>query len=275
MGRAVQKAGMNELAELLGESPAIEALRQALRRLLNRPQAGRRRPPVLLQGATGTGKGLVARLIHRAGPRADAPFVDVNCAAIPDSLFEAELFGFERGAFTDAARSKRGLFQTAHHGTIFLDEIGLLPDGMQAKLLTVLEEQAVRRLGSTTSEPFDVAIISATNLDLREEVAARRFREDLFHRLAVFTFDLPPLRERGRDILLLAERFLGPACADYGLAPKPLLPAAAARLLAHSWPGNVRELANVMERVAGVGGGAPGGGRMPGGGRAAPPTPRG
>lgn len=244
---------MNELAELLGESPAIETLRQALRRLLNRPQAGRRRPPVLLQGATGTGKGLVARLIHRAGPRADAPFVDVNCAAIPDSLFEAELFGFERGAFTDAARSKRGLFQTAHHGTIFLDEIGLLPDGMQAKLLTVLEEQAVRRLGSTTSEPVDVAIISATNLDLREEVAARRFREDLFHRLAVFTFDLPPLRERGRDILLLAERFLGHACADYGLAPKHLLPAAAARLLAHSWPGNVRELANVMERVAVLG----------------------
>jgi two-component system response regulator HydG len=179
--------------------------------------------------------------------------VDVNCAAIPDSLFEAELFGFERGAFTEAARSKRGLFQTAHHGTIFLDEIGLLPDGMQAKLLTVLEEQAVRRLGSTTSEPVDVAIISATNLDLREEVAARRFREDLFHRLAVFTFDLPPLRERGRDILLLAERFLEHACADYGLPPKHLLPAAAARLLAHSWPGNVRELANVMERVAVLG----------------------
>ena len=246
----VDWGAMAGLDEILGESAAIQAVRDNIRRLLGRPHSGRRMPSILIQGETGTGKGLVARLIHRLGPRADGPFVDVNCAAIPDTLLESELFGYERGAFTDARRAKPGLFQTAHHGTLFLDEIGLLPGPLQAKLLTVLEEQAVRRLGSTTSEPVDVWILSATNADLSKAVHERGFREDLYHRLAVLTLSLPPLRERGRDVLLLAERFLSRACADYGLPSKTLSPEAQARLLEHSWPGNVRELGNMAERVA-------------------------
>ena len=210
----------------------------------------RRLPPVLIQGETGSGKGLVARSLHKAGPRSDGPFVDINCAAIPETLLEAEMFGFERGAFTDARQAKRGLFQTAHRGTLFLDEIGLLPEGLQAKLLTVLEERTVRRLGATQSEPVDVWVIAATNLDLQAATQAGRFREDLYHRLAVLTLTLPPLRERQGDILLLAEHFLARACADYGLAPKTLAPDARAALVAYRWPGNIRELINTMERVA-------------------------
>jgi transcriptional regulator with AAA-type ATPase domain/tetratricopeptide (TPR) repeat protein len=241
---------MADLDELLGESTAIQAVRNSIRRLLARPHFGRRMPSVLIQGETGTGKGLVARLIHRLGPRAGGPLVDVNCAAIPDTLIESELFGYERGAFTDARRAKPGLFQTAHRGTIFLDEIALLPMALQAKLLKVLEEQAVRRLGSTTSEPVDVWVLSATNADLRRAVREHGFREDLYHRLAVLTVSLPPLRERGRDVLFLAESFLARACADYGLRSKTLSPDAQAQLLAYSWPGNVRELANMAERLA-------------------------
>jgi DNA-binding NtrC family response regulator/tetratricopeptide (TPR) repeat protein len=238
------------LAELLGESPGIQAVRDTVGRLLAHGVEGRRLPPLLIQGETGTGKGLLARAIHRAGPRAAGPLVEVNCAAIPDTLLEAELFGFERGAFTDARQPKAGLFQTAHHGTLFLDEVGLLPEAVQGKLLKVLEDQTVRRLGSTRSEPADVALIAATSEDLRDAVRARRFREDLYHRLAVVTVELPPLRERVPDILLLAEHFLGRACTDYGLRPKTLTPDARAALLSYLWPGNIRELANQMERVA-------------------------
>jgi transcriptional regulator with AAA-type ATPase domain len=176
--------------------------------------------------------------------------VEVNCAAIPETLLEAELFGFERGAFTDARQPKPGLFQTAHGGILFLDEVGLLPERVQAKFLKVLEDGAVRRLGSTQSEPADVAIAAATSEDLLEAVRGRRFREDLYHRLAVVTVRLPSLAERGPDILLLAQHFLGRACADYGLVPKTLTPDARAALLAYPWPGNIRELANVMERAA-------------------------
>src|SRR5712692_6095226 len=241
---------MQGVEDLLGESAAIQGVRENIRRLLARPQTGRRLPSILIQGETGTGKGLLARAIHRAGPRPEGPFVDVNCAAIPETLLEAELFGFEGGAFTDARRAKPGLFQTAHRGTIFLDEIGLLPEALQAKLLKVLEEQAVRRLGSTHSEPLDVSIISATNADLKAAIAARHFREDLYHRLAVLTLELSPLRERGRDIILLAHRFLAEACTDYGLAAKRLASDAEERLQHYPWPGNIRELGNVLERVA-------------------------
>jgi transcriptional regulator with AAA-type ATPase domain/tetratricopeptide (TPR) repeat protein len=241
---------MEALAELLGESPAIHVVRGKLRKLLEGQPAGRRLPAILIQGETGTGKGLVARLMHRLGPRRGGPFVDINCPAIPETLLEAELFGFERGAFTDARHAKPGLFHTAHRGTLFLDEVGLLPASVQAKLLTVLEARTVRRLGSTKPEAVDVVVVSATNTNLREAVRARRFRDDLYHRLAVITLDLPPLRERARDVLLLAERFLARACGDYGLSPKRLDASAQARLLAHPWPGNIRELANVIERAA-------------------------
>ena len=238
------------LAELIGESPGIVAVRERIARLVARASTVRRLPPVLIQGETGSGKGLVAQSLHKAGPRSDGPFVDINCAAIPETLLEAEMFGFERGAFTDARQAKRGLFQTAHRGTLFLDEIGLLPEGLQAKLLTVLEERTVRRLGATQSEPVDVWVIAATNLDLQAATQVGRFREDLYHRLAVLTLTLPALRERQGDILLLAEHFLARACADYRLVPKTLDPDARAALLAYRWPGNIRELINTMERVA-------------------------
>ena len=236
--------------EMVGESPGIVAVRERIARLVARASTVRRLPPVLIQGETGSGKGLVARSLHKAGPRSAGPFVDINCAAIPETLLEAEMFGFERGAFTDARQAKRGLFQAAHRGTLFLDEIGLLPEGLQAKLLTVLEERTVRRLGATQSEPVDVWVITATNLDLQAATQAGRFREDLYHRLAVLTLTLPPLRERQGDILLLAEHFLGRACADYGLLPKTLAADARAALVAYRWPGNIRELINTMERVA-------------------------
>src|SRR5258705_8228422 len=241
---------MKQLADLLGESSGINAIRDKIVRLLARQQDTRRLPPVLIEGETGTGKGLLARLIHRSGPRPQGPFVDVNCAATPETLLEAEMFGFERGAFTDARRAKPGLFQAANRGTIFLDEVALLSEGLQAKLLKVLEERSVRRLGSTRDEPIDVWILTATNEDLKAAIPARRFREDLYHRLAVLTLTLPPLRSRGDDILLLAEHYLGRACADYSVSAKTLSADARAALRAYPWPGNVRELANLMERVA-------------------------
>jgi DNA-binding NtrC family response regulator/tetratricopeptide (TPR) repeat protein len=238
------------LIELLGDSPGMVAVRETATRLLQRQSERGRLPPVLIQGETGVGKGLLARALHRAGPRASGPFVDVNCAAIPETLLEAELFGYERGAFTDARHPKAGLFQTANHGTIFLDEVGLLPEALQAKLLKALEDRAVRRLGGTRSEPVDIWILTASNEDLAVAARARRFREDLYHRLAVVTLTIPPLRERGEDVLRLANHFLGRACAEYRLPPRSLTPDARAALLAYPWPGNVRELVNVMERVA-------------------------
>src|SRR5499427_2517066 len=241
---------MDELAQLLGESPAINAVRERLRQLSARQPAGRRLPAMLIQGETGTGKSLIARTLHAEGPRAGRPFVDINCPAIPETLMEAELFGFERGAFTDAHRAKPGLFQSAHGGTLFLDEVGLLTASVQAKLLTAIEERSVRRLGSTRPEAVDARLISATNIDFQTALRERRFREDLYHRLAVITLELPALRDRAGDVLLLAERFLARTCADYGLPPKRLDAEAQDRLLAYAWPGNIRELANVIERAA-------------------------
>ena len=241
---------MDTLVEFVGESPKIVALRKQIRRLLQQQAPTRRIPSILIQGETGTGKGLLARVMHKAGPRANGPFVDVNCAAIPETLLEAELFGYERGAFTDARQAKPGLFQTAHGGTLFLDEIGLLPRGLQAKLLTVLEQSSVRRLGATRSEPANVAIIAATNEDLHAAVQAGRVREDLYHRLAVITLDLPPLRERPGDIDLLADIMMTRVCADYSLARCTLAPDAREALRRYAWPGNVRELGNTIERAA-------------------------
>src|SRR5262249_47406190 len=238
------------IPELVGESPGILAIRERIARLVARASAGRRLPPVLIQGETGSGKGLVARALHRAGPRSGGPFVDVNCAAIPATLLEAEMFGFERGAFTDARQAKRGLFQTAHTGTIFLDEIGLLPADLQAKFLKVVEDRRVRRLGATRDEAVDVWIIAASNENLQPAVREGKFRQDLYHRLSVVSLEMPPLRERGDDVVMLAERFLALASADYGRPPARLDEAARARLLAYQWPGNVRELGNIIEPVA-------------------------
>src|SRR5262245_16345388 len=238
------------LESLRGEHPKIVAIRRQVGQLLSRHRGGRRFAPILILGETGTGKGLLARSIHQTGPRRRGPFTDINCAAIPETLLEAELFGYERGAFTDARQPKPGLFQTAHGGTLFLDEIGLLPGMLQGKLLTAIEDGAVRRLGGTRAERVDVALIAATSVDLRRAVADGRFREDLYHRLAVIAFELPRLRERGADILPLAEHFLAHACADYLLPPRTLAPDARDLLIAYPWPGNVRELANAMERVA-------------------------
>ncbi|HEV8585690.1 MAG TPA: sigma 54-interacting transcriptional regulator [Methylomirabilota bacterium] len=241
---------MAGFAALLGESPTMIAVREQVEHLLAHRTDGRRLPPILIQGETGTGKGMLAAAIHRASPRADGPFVSVNCAAIPDTLLEAEMFGFERGAFTDARQAKAGLFQTAHRGTLFLDEVALVPESVQVKLLKALEEREVRRLGSTRSEPVDVWILAATSEDLAVARRERRFHEALYHRLAVLTFTMPPLRERGRDILLLAEHFLERACADYRLPAKTFTRAAREALARHRWSGNVRELANAVERVA-------------------------
>ena len=241
---------MDSPDELLGESPELVAIRQSVHQLVNHVHRAGRLPPILIQGETGTGKGLLAHLIHRTSARRAGPFVDVNCAAIPESLLEAELFGFERGAFTDARQAKPGLFQVAHTGTLFLDEIGLLPEGLQGKLLKAIEDRVVRRLGSTRGERVDVCVVTASSEDLAAATKTRRFRADLYHRLSVVTLRLPPLRERQADILLLAEHFLARACTDYGLPAKTLEADALRALLEYPWPGNVRELCNVMERVA-------------------------
>src|SRR5678815_1945291 len=199
---------MATLDDLIGESSAMVALRLRVQRLLQRLSGLQRLPSILIQGETGTGKTLLARLIHRASPRSAGPFVDVNCAAIPETMLESELFGHERFAFTDAKQAKPGLFQAAHGGVLFLDEIGLMPMALQPKILKALDEGSVRRLGSTRNESVNVGIVTATNEDLRVAMREKRFREDLYSRLAVLTLEVPPLREREGDVELLAGRFL-------------------------------------------------------------------
>jgi transcriptional regulator with PAS, ATPase and Fis domain len=249
IGRSDEFGGHHALGALIGESPRIRALRNQIGRLLQPDRALPRMPPILILGETGTGKGLLARAIHAAGTRASGPFVAINCAAIPESLLEGELFGFERGAFTDARYGKAGLFQAAHRGMLFLDEIGALPAGLQAKLLTALEERMVRRLGSLRSEAVDLWVVAATSEHLPVAVREGRFREDLYHRLAAITLTLPPLRERGPDVLCLAEHFLAESCREYARPPRQLTADARGALLAYRWPGNVRELANTMARA--------------------------
>jgi transcriptional regulator with AAA-type ATPase domain/tetratricopeptide (TPR) repeat protein len=240
---------MSGLDLLIGNSAGMVALRAQVERLLARLNPTGRLPPVLILGETGTGKGLLVRIMHQVSIRRDRPLVEINCAAIPENLVEAELFGFERGAFTDARQAKPGLFQAAHRGVLFLDEVGALPRSAQAKLLTALEQREVRRLGSTRGEPVDAWIVSATNEDLAEGIGRREFRLDLYHRISAVSFRMPPLRERGGDVLVLAGHFLERIAADYGVPPKRLTAAARDALLAHPWPGNVREMANRMERA--------------------------
>ena len=212
---------------------------------------------VLLSGETGTGKEVLARAIHHASARADGPFVALNCAALPETLVESELFGHERGAFTGADRLKRGRFELAAGGTLFLDEIGELPLAVQAKLLRVLQERQYERVGGTTTLDTDIRLLAATNRDLNRAVAESRFREDLYYRLAVFPVHLPALRERGEDVLLLAEHFVRQLGAKLGQPAPGLCDAARHRLLAHAWPGNIRELQNALERALILADGAP------------------
>ena len=230
--------------EILGHAEATRTLRQTLARV------AASEAPVLLLGENGTGKELAARAIHSGSARARKPLVIVNCAAIPESLFESELFGHVRGAFTGATEAHRGKFQQADGGTLFLDEIGETPSRLQPKLLRALESGDVETVGGRGPERVDVRLIAATNRDLQAEISAGRFRPDLYYRIAVVPVQLPPLRERADDIPVLAKHFLDAACRKNRAKPKQLDPLAIATLTRHRWPGNVRELRNAMERVA-------------------------
>ena len=203
---------------------------------------------VLLEGESGTGKELCARALHDRSRRSAGPFVAINCAAIPDTLLEAELFGYERGAFTGANQRKLGRFELAQRGTLFLDEIGEMPMTVQAKMLRAIETRKIERLGGGASIQLDVRIVAATNRGLRQAVAARQFREDLYFRLSVFPVEVPALRDRREDIPKLAHHFVERVCRDVG-KKMTLSPEAVAELMAHSWPGNIRELQNAMERA--------------------------
>ena len=233
-----------DFSGMLGQSEGLRAALERASRVIPREVA-----TVLITGETGTGKELLAEAIHTNSPRADRPFIAVNCAAIPATLLEAELFGFEAGAFTDARAAKPGLFEAANGGTLFLDEIGDLPLDLQAKILRVLEDHTVRRLGSVRPIALDVRLIAATYARLDLAVAQGRFRQDLFYRLHVVPIHLPPLRERGEDVLLLAEHFLRVLSARHDLRPPRLNERFRSALLAHDWPGNIRELRNTIERA--------------------------
>lgn len=232
----------------------VVAQSDAMRRVLDRAaRAARTHSSVLLCGETGSGKGTVARFIHANSSRRDAPFVHVNCAAIPTNLVEGELFGVRRGAFTDAREDREGLFQRAHGGTLFLDEVGDLPLEAQPKLLHALESGRIRALGASVERSVDVRLIAATNRDLRDAIAEKRFRDDLYFRLNVIRLDVPPLRERTEDVLPLVEQLLVTLSARMGRRVAGVSTDAAAWLQRQPWPGNVRELANVIERAIALG----------------------
>jgi two-component system response regulator AtoC len=239
------------LDALQGRSPGMQRLKAVLHQLLQAESRLQEGPPpaVLVRGETGTGKELVARALHYSGARRARPFVELNCAALPAQLLESELFGHERGAFTDARERKLGLVETAEGGTLFLDEIGDMEPALQAKLLKLLEERSVRRLGSLREQQVDVRIVAATHQPLDRLVREGRFRADLYFRLRVVELDLPPLRERGDDILLLADVFLASHAARYGCACPGLTARAQDALRGHAWPGNVRELRNLLEQA--------------------------
>ena len=257
LARASDRRKLNEasrsdydFSQIVGRSPALRAALERAARIIPHDRAS-----VLITGETGTGKELVARAIHFNGPRAMGAFIDINCAAIPGNLLESELFGYERGAFTDARAAKPGLFEAADGGTLFLDEIGHMPLTVQGKLLKAIEEKRVRRLGSVQSRNVDLRIIAATHVNLGLAVERGEFREDLYYRLTIIPIHLPPLRERGDDILLIAQHFLRKLADQYELPAPPLEDRFRGAILSHSWPGNVRELRNTMERALLLGGG--------------------
>jgi len=228
---------------IIGDDPKLRQVSQQLHRAADTDAT------VLLEGESGTGKELFARTLHALSSRNDGPFVAINCAAIPETLLETELFGYEKGAFTGAAARKPGRFELAHRGTLFLDEIGDLPLALQAKILRALEEKQFERVGGTQSLHVDVRVVAATNRQLKQRVAERQFREDLYFRLSVFPIQIPPLRERGDDVLLLARHFVDKYCHELNKPAMSLSPAAIEDLRAYSWPGNVRELQNCIERA--------------------------
>ncbi|MPS47939.1 sigma-54 dependent transcriptional regulator [Methylobacillus sp.] len=239
-----------EGVELLGDSPAMSSVKAQIERFAQLVTFSDAIPPtVLIQGETGTGKDVAARLLHLSCANSDRPFVHVDCASLPAELIESELFGHEKGAFTSAQGSRCGLIEAAEDGTLFLDEIGELPLALQAKLLNVLERRMVRRLGSTKEHPVLARFVAATNRDLHQMVLEGRFRSDLFYRLNVLTMNMPPLRERGDDILLLAKHFAVQTERRYGLQPRPFSAGATSMIREYHWPGNVRELKHQVSRA--------------------------
>src|SRR5689334_7396717 len=238
------EAQAHAFRDIVGSSPALRSVLERAARVVPHRDA-----TILITGETGTGKELLARALHYGGPRAAAPFVELNCAAVPAPLLESELFGHERGAFTDAKTAKPGLLEVADGGTMFLDEVDHLASELQGKLLRALDQKSVRRLGATLSRTVDVRIVAATNADLAAAVQAGTFREDLYYRVNVVALELPPLRARGDDIMLLAEFFLRKFSAQYQLPEPAITPDVRRALLAHTWPGNVRELRNAIERA--------------------------
>ena len=230
-------------SELMGDSSAMQKVHETIARVADTDAT------ILITGESGTGKELVARALHKRSKRGEGPFIAINCAAMPESLLESELFGHVRGAFTDAKSAKKGLFLDASGGTLFLDEIGEMPAGMQAKLLRALEERTVRAVGASAESPFDARIIAATNRDLESLVEAGRFREDLYYRINVVHLALPPLRARGGDVLALAQQFITRYAEPMGKKVRGFSSVVGERLLAYAWPGNVRELQNCVERA--------------------------
>ncbi len=246
----LRPAGVTALRRLVGVSAAMRHVRTMIEKV------ARGMAPVLVQGESGTGKELVARAIHEVSPRAGQAFVPVNCGAIPEALLEAEFFGYRKGSFTGASEDREGFFQAAHGGTLFLDEIGDLPLSMQSKLLRVIQERAVRPLGSTAELPVNVRILSATHKDLATEVATSRFRQDLYYRLNVIQITVPPLRERLDDLSAICATVVARIAHDAGVAPVPELAAdALEHLQRYSFPGNVRELENLLHRALALAGG--------------------
>ncbi|MCA9544163.1 MAG: sigma-54-dependent Fis family transcriptional regulator [Myxococcales bacterium] len=241
-GRAL--ADIYGAANIVGRSPAMRRVFEIL------AQVSDYAVPVLVTGESGTGKELIARALHHGSSRASEPFMAVNCAAIPEHLLESELFGYRKGAFTGAQKDKPGLFRAARGGTVFLDEVGELPLGLQAKLLRVLQEREVRPVGGTEALPMDARVIAATNADLARGVASGRFREDLFYRLNVVHIELPPLRERVEDIPLLAQHLLDRFCQEVGLPPRRFSAEAIQRMMRAPWPGNIRQLENGVKASA-------------------------